>query len=54
MKMPNLVLEEREVEDLQKLGLTSLQAKIYMILLYAGKEKTLTLSKAANVDRSNT
>jgi sugar-specific transcriptional regulator TrmB len=52
MKKPNTA-ENRE-ESLQKLGLTSLQAKIYSTLLDAGKEKTLTISKTANIDRSNT
>ena len=52
MKKPNTA-ENRE-ENLQKLGLTSLQAKIYSTLLDAGKEKTLTISKTANIDRSNT
>jgi sugar-specific transcriptional regulator TrmB len=47
-------LENSRLENLQKLGLTLLQAKIYTIVLDAGKEKILTISKIANVDRSNT
>ncbi len=42
------------LENLQKLGLTMLQAKIYTVVLDAGKEKIQTISKIANVDRSNT
>ncbi|MCW4018512.1 MAG: hypothetical protein NWF00_07545 [Candidatus Bathyarchaeota archaeon] len=49
-----LFLEEEYSRSLQKIGLTSLQAKIYMVLVRAGKEKTLTISKMANADRSNT
>jgi len=41
------------IRKLQKLGLTEIQAKIYLILLSLGKEKASTIAKIANVDRSN-
>ncbi|MGD6851109.1 MAG: helix-turn-helix domain-containing protein [Candidatus Bathyarchaeia archaeon] len=41
-------------KTLEKLGLTSLQARIYVALHFSGKLKTLTVSKIANLDRSNT
>ncbi len=47
-------LENSRLENLQKLGLTLLQARIYTVVLDAGKEKIQTISKIANVDRSNT
>jgi sugar-specific transcriptional regulator TrmB len=52
--MTKLNIEKTSEENLQKLGLTSLQTKIYIALLSSGKESTLTISKTANVDRSNT
>lgn len=53
-KMKKSNIEKNREESLQKLGRTSLQAKIYTAIFDAGKEKTLTISKTANVDRSNT
>ena len=41
------------VSKLQKLGLTEIQSKVYLILLSLGKEKVSTIAKMANVDRSN-
>jgi sugar-specific transcriptional regulator TrmB len=47
-------LKDSRLENLQKLGLTPLQARIYTVVLDSGKEKIQTISKIANVDRSNT
>jgi sugar-specific transcriptional regulator TrmB len=47
-------IEEDIAYKLTQLGLTPLQARIYMILYYSGKDKVLTISKNANIDRSNT
>ncbi len=52
--MTNLKADSNNAEILEKIGLTSLQARIYTALGYSGKEKILTISKIANVDRSNT
>lgn len=49
----NLDLDDEKTRNLQKLGLTSQQAKIFLVLVEVGKAKTLTISKIANVDRSN-
>ncbi len=49
-----MVSLKKIVENLEKLGLTPLQAKIYLLLVQTPKEKTLTISKVANTDRSNT
>jgi sugar-specific transcriptional regulator TrmB len=46
--------EEEIAQKLTEIGLTPLQARIYMILYYSGKEKVLTISKIAKLDRSNT
>jgi sugar-specific transcriptional regulator TrmB len=51
--MRKSILEDKNLQ-LQKLGLTPLQAKIYTSLLESGKEKILAISKTALVDRSNT
>jgi sugar-specific transcriptional regulator TrmB len=45
---------EKNIQILRELGLTSLQAKIYLILVETGKEKAMTISKKADVDRANT
>jgi sugar-specific transcriptional regulator TrmB len=47
-------IEEDIAYKLTQLGLTPLQARIYMILYYSGKNKVLAISKNANIDRSNT
>ena len=46
--------QDKNVQTLHKLGLTTLQAKIYLILIQIGKEKIQTISRIANIDRSNT
>ncbi len=47
-------VDEEYVHSLQKIGLTALQAKIYMVMVRSGKDKTLAISRKADVDRSNT
>lgn len=45
---------EKSIQLLHELGLTSLQAKIYLTLIETGKEKALVISKESNTDRANT
>lgn len=45
--------QNRAVMTLQELGLTQLQAKCYMVLVQTEKEKVQTISRRANIDRSN-
>lgn len=40
--------------QLEKLGLTAMQARIYLTLHNLGRGKILTISRTANIDRSNT
>ena len=47
-------IEEKTIKILHNLGLTPLQAKIYMVLIQIGKEKIQTIAKEANTDRANT
>lgn len=47
-------IQERNIQTLHKLGLTLLQAKIYLVLVQGGKEKIQTISKITDTDRSNT
>jgi sugar-specific transcriptional regulator TrmB len=47
-------IDEKNLQTMHKLGLTNLQAKIYLVSIQTGREKIKTLSLAANMDRSNT
>lgn len=45
---------DTSVDHLVKLGLTTLQAKLYMLLYETGRTKIQKLARIANVDRANT
>lgn len=45
--------QDKEIQVLQELGLTSRQAKIYQVLLKNGKQKARTISRTINADRAN-
>ena len=47
-------VSDTHVDRLCKLGLTALQAKIYLLLYETGRTKIQTLARIANVDRANT
>ena len=49
-----MATQRNEIQDLTEMGLTLRQAKIYLCLIRTGKQKATTLSKIANIDRSNT
>lgn len=49
-----MVLQNKHIQTLRKLGLTGLQAKTYLTLINAGEEKVQTISRTANMDRANT
>ena len=51
--MNELDFDDINVQNLEKLGLTPLQARIYIALLKEGKTKVLTVSKIVLADRSN-
>ncbi|MCW4005013.1 MAG: hypothetical protein NWF04_00230 [Candidatus Bathyarchaeota archaeon] len=46
--------KDRDVKTLQELGLTQLQARIYIVLIQTEKEKVHEISRIANIDRSST
>ena len=46
--------DEKSCQTLNKLGLTILQAKVYLTLIQSGREKIGILSKNSGIDRSNT
>jgi sugar-specific transcriptional regulator TrmB len=52
--MTTIDLSYVDIQKLQSLGLTLLQAKVYLILVRGGTETTLAVSNKAHVDRSNT
>ncbi len=52
--MDNPKAELNCAEVLEKIGLSPLQARVYTVLGFSGKEKVLNISKIANIDRSNT
>jgi sugar-specific transcriptional regulator TrmB len=47
-------VSDTDIDCLCKLGLTALQAKIYLLLYETGKNKIQTIARIANVDRANT
>ncbi|MGD0995192.1 MAG: helix-turn-helix domain-containing protein [Candidatus Bathyarchaeia archaeon] len=47
-------LQDRSAQTLHKLGLTPLQAKMYLTLINMKKEKIQTIARAIGADRSNT
>lgn len=47
------MVEDERVQTLMNLGLTLLQAKIYLALAQAGKTKIETISKASNIARQD-
>ena len=47
------VLENQNVQTLTKLGLTLLQAKVYLASLSTGKQKLEVITEIADIDRAN-